>query len=112
MKSDPVGSLGFSHIIERKLDFLLHNEVAPWDGSNTDLGERDALRNMLEDSNTLNEKEFEIKYKGELANLKARFKAKKYSEEDGDDYYESLNNTIVEILGLLNPINVYDFSDD
>jgi len=112
MKSSPVGNLGFSQIIERKLDFLLHNEVAPWDGSNTDLGERDALRNMLEDSKTLNEEEFENKYKGELEKLKTRSKAKEYSEEDGDDYYESLNNTIVEILELLNPINVYDFSDD
>jgi hypothetical protein len=113
MKNNIVGNLGFSQILERKLDFLLHNEIAPWDGEDkSDLGERDALQQMLDDSKDLSEQGFEHKYKTELEKLKARSAAKEFSVKDGDDYYESFNNTIVSILELINPLNLYDLSDD
>lgn len=113
MTNNPVGKLDLSQILERKLDFLLHNKIAPWDGGDqSDLGERDALQAMLEDSKELTEEEFEQKYKAELAKLKARFEAKDYCVKDGDEYYESFNNKIVAILALINPVNMYDLSDD
>ncbi|CAH7215158.1 hypothetical protein VCHA37P193_390009 [Vibrio chagasii] len=42
-----IGNLSLGKIIERKIDFLLHNEIAPWDGDSYDLGEKDALDRML-----------------------------------------------------------------
>lgn len=112
MDKDSVGSMSLSQIIERKLSFLLNNDISPWDGDNPDKGERDALQSMLSDSKELTEEQFESKYKTELAKLKDRFENKEYSVEDDDDYYESFNNTLVSILELINPVNLYDLSDD
>lgn len=43
-----VGSLSFSKIIHRKLEFLLGNKIFVWDENDkSDLGERDALNNNL-----------------------------------------------------------------
>ena len=113
MDKNSVGNMSLSQIIERKLNFLLNNEIAPWDeNDNSDKGERDGLQSMLEDSKELTEEQFESKYKLELAKLKARFETKEYSIKDNDDYYESFNNTLVSILELINPINLYDLSDD
>ena len=102
-----VADLTLSKIIERKLSFLLNNEISPWDGENPDLGERDALQQMLDDSMSLAEQDFEAKYMAEVVRLNRRIEAKKYSVEDKDDYYESFNNTVVSILELINPINLY-----
>ncbi|MEZ5652879.1 MAG: hypothetical protein R3E87_20270 [Burkholderiaceae bacterium] len=108
----PAAGLTLRQIIERKLRFLLSNEIRPWDGDQTDLGERDALSNMLSDSSEMSERQFEEKYLAEVARLKKRMQGKAFSEEDGDDYYESFSNTVVLILSLINPINLYDLEDD
>ncbi|WP_156145277.1 hypothetical protein [Vibrio rotiferianus] len=102
-----IGDLSLGKIIERKIDFLLHNEIAPWDGDNYDLGEKDALERMLEDSGKLTESEFEEKYLKELVKLSNWFDGK----DDDDEYYESYNNTIVSILELINPLHKYAPSD-
>lgn len=112
MSNSSVASMTLSQIIERKLSFLLKNDICPWDGDNSDLGERDALQEMLTDSTSLNEVEFEEKYLAEVARLNKRMEAKQYSEKDNDDYYESFNNTIVSILSLINPINLYDLEGE
>lgn len=112
MNSRLASSLTLEQIIERKLSFLETNDISPWDGDNSDLGERDALKQMLNDSKNLTEQVFEAKYKAELARLKKRAESKEFSIEDNDDYYESFNNTIVTILELINPINLYDLEDD
>ena len=106
-----VGNLVLSSILERRVDFLLNNEIVPYEGDSADRGEEKALKNMLEDSRMLNEKEFVNKYQGELASLKERFENKEYSKEDGDDYFESYNNTIVSILMIINPIYEYDLTE-
>jgi hypothetical protein len=111
MTKSPVANLTLSKIIERKLSFLLDNDIAPWDGDNPDLGERDALQVMLDDSKILSESDFETKYMAEIVRLNKRIEAKEYSVEDNDDYYESFNNTIVTILELINPVNLY-YPDD
>ncbi|MGI9281571.1 MAG: hypothetical protein ACR2PX_18335 [Endozoicomonas sp.] len=108
MNISPVGKLTLSQIIERKLSFLLKNDVLPFDGDSSDLGERDALQQMLEDSSLLSEKAFETKYLAKVAKLNERAEAKDYSVQDNDDYYESFSNTIVMILELVNPLNLYD----
>ena len=100
-----------SSIIERKLAFLLANDICPWKGDNTDLGERDALEQLLADSTSMIEKEFEEKYLLEVARLKRRTEGKIFSVADNDDYYESFSNTIIEVLSLINPRNLYDFDD-
>ncbi len=107
VNNSPVADLALSEIIERKLSFLLNNEISPWDGENLDLGERDALQQMLDDSMSLSEQEFESKYMAEVVRLNKRIETKKYSVEDNDDYYESFNNTVVTILELINPVNLY-----
>ena len=108
-----LGSLSFSRIIHRKLDFLLNNKIAPWDEDDkSDLGERDALKSMLKDCENLTEQQFESKYLAELEELKKRSEEKEYSVADGDDYYESYNNTLVRILELINPMHQYDLTDD
>lgn len=107
-----VGDLALGKIIERKINFLLCNEIVPWDGDHYDLGEKDALEQMLEDSGQLTESEFEEKYLSELAKLSRRFDSKEYCRDDGDDYYESYNNTIVSILELINPLHKYAPSGD
>ena len=112
MNKSPVANLPLSKIIERKLSFLLNNEIAPWDGENPDLGERDALQQMLEDSKIFTESEFENKYTAKIVKLNKRMEAKEYSIEDDDDYYESFNNTIVTILELINPVNLYYPEDE
>jgi len=112
MSNSPVASMTLSQIIERKLSFLLKNDISPWDGDNSDLGERDALQEMLNDSISLNEVEFEEKYLAEVARFNKRMEAKEYSKKDNDDYYESFNNTIVSILSLINPINLYDLEGE
>lgn len=112
MSNSVVANLTLSKIIERKLSFLLDNEISPWDGENPDLGERDALQQMLDDSTKLSEEEFEKKYMAEVVKLNKRIEAKEYSVEDNDDYYESFNNTLVTILEIINPINLYYPEDD
>ncbi len=112
MASSPVATLTLSNIIERKLSFLLDNDISPWDGDNPDLGERDSLQAMLDDSRVLSEIEFESKYMAEIVRLNKRMEAKEYSIEDNDDYYESYNNTIVAILELINPVNLYYPEDE
>ncbi len=112
MNSLCAGSLSLSTIIERKLSFLLKNEISPWDGGNPDLGERDALQQMLEDSKLLPETEFEAKYMAEVVKLNKRIEAKEFCIEDDDDYYESFNNTVVTILELINPVNLYSTDDE
>ncbi|HHG3233453.1 TPA: hypothetical protein ACPVXW_005136, partial [Vibrio parahaemolyticus] len=107
-----IGYLSLGKIIERKIDFLLHNEIAPWDGDNYDLGEKDALERMLEDSGKLTESEFEAKYLKELVKLSNWFDGKEYCNDDDDEYYESYNNTIVSILELINPLHKYAPSND
>jgi hypothetical protein len=47
----------------------------------------------------------------EIARLKRRIEGKIFSVADNDDYYESFSNTIIEILSLINPKNLYDFDD-
>jgi hypothetical protein len=111
MSDKPVSGMTLSRIIERKLSFLLDNVVYPWDGDNSDLGERDALQQMLSDSTSMSEKEFENKYLAEVKRLNKRIEGKEFSEEDNDDYYESFSNTLVTILSLVNPINLYDLDD-
>lgn len=111
MSNKPVAGMTLSQIIERKLSFLLNNEICSWDGDNSDLGERDALQQMLSDSVSMPEKAFEEKYLAEVNRLKKRIEGKVFSEEDDDDYYESFSNTLVSILTLINPINLYDLED-
>ena len=106
-----IGNLSLGKIIERKIDFLLHNEIAPWDGDSYDLGEKDALDRMLEDSGKLSESEFEEKYLKELVKLSNWFDGKEYCKDGDDEYYESYNNTIVSILELINPLHKYAPSD-
>lgn len=102
----------FADILQRKLAFHLNNDILPKAGNeNSDRGKRDALERMLADSSTLTETQFESKYLAELEDLKTRMSSKPFSIADGDDYYESYNNTIVGILVLLNPIHLYDLSD-
>ena len=104
-----IGNLNFSQIIQRQIDFLLNNDIFSKEGNEeSDRGEREALENMLADSRALTEKEFESKYLQELASLKERSENKEYSVEDGDDYYEAYNNTLVEILKIIDPIHQYD----
>jgi len=112
MNSSAVGNLSLSTIIERKLSFLLNNDISPWEGGNSDLGERDALQSMLDDSKVLSESDFESKYNSEVMKHHKKMEEKEYSEEDGDDYYEAVNNTIVRILALINPINLYYPDED
>ena len=112
MSNLPVGNVTLSQIIERKISFLLNNEISPWDGDNQDLGERDALQQMLNDSKVLSEVDFEAKYMAEIVRLSKRIEAKEYSVDDNDDYYESFNNTIVTILEIINPINLYYPEDE
>ncbi|ANB20142.1 hypothetical protein [Alteromonas stellipolaris] len=112
MSNSSAGEISLNQIIERKLSFLLNNDICPWDGDNSDLGERDALQQMLSDSNSLSEKVFEEKYLAEVARLSKRMEAKEYSEDDNDDYYESFSNTIVSIITLINPINLYDLEGE
>lgn len=112
MSNEPVSGMTLSQIIERKLSFLLNNEVFPWDGDNSDLGERDALQQMLSDSESMSEKEFEDKYLAEVNRLNKRIEGKVFSEKDNDDYYGSFSNTLVSILTLINPINLYDLEYD
>ncbi|WP_197465811.1 hypothetical protein, partial [Vibrio sp. HI00D65] len=76
------------------------------------LGERDALQKMLSDSVQMSEKEFEEKYLAEVNRLKKRIEGKDFSEKDNDDYYESFSNTLVSILALINPANLYDLEDE
>ena len=113
MSEPPVGSLGLSQIIERKLSFLLNDDITPWDeNDNSDLGERDALQVMLIDSIKLTERQFESIYLEKVATFNQRIEGKEFSIEDNDDYYESFSNTLVTILALINPINLYDLSED
>ncbi|EFP95394.1 hypothetical protein [Vibrio caribbeanicus] len=112
MSNEPVSGIKLSQIIERKLSFLLSNEISPWDGDNYDLGERDALQKMLSDSAQMSEKEFEEKYLAEVNRLKKRIEGKDFSEKDNDDYYESFSNTLVSILALITPANLYDLEDE
>ncbi|MCJ8340690.1 MAG: hypothetical protein MJK10_19675 [Pseudomonadales bacterium] len=88
MNNSPVGGMTLNQIIERKLSFLLNNDICRWDGDNSDVGERDALQQMSSDSNVLSEKAFEQKYLAEVARLGKRMEAKVFSEKDNDDYYE------------------------
>ena len=112
MEANVVGSLNFSQIIERQIDFLLTNDIFPKEGNEeSDRGERKALEKMLVDSGKLTESEFEAKYLSELVELKVRAENKDYSVEDGDDYYESYSNTLVGILRIINPIHLYDLSE-
>lgn len=112
MNNLTVGNLVFSQILQRKIDFLLTNNISPWnEDDKSDQGELDALNNMLRDTSVLTEQQFESKYLAELAVLKERFENKEYSVNDDDDYYETYNNTLVDILELINPINRYDLSD-
>lgn len=104
-------AITLSTIIKRKLSFLLDNNICPWEGNNTNLGERDALEQLLADSTSMVEEEFEEKYLLEIARLKRRIEGKIFSVADNDDYYESFSNTIIEILSLINPKNLYDFDD-
>ncbi|MFU2508370.1 hypothetical protein [Pseudoalteromonas sp. ASV78] len=112
MSSSQVGSITLSQIIERKLLFLLKNDVFPFDGDNYDLGERDALQQMLLDSNSMPEQAFEEKYLFEVNRLSKRTEGRDYSVEKNDDYYESFSNTVVDILTLINPINMYDLKEE
>ena len=107
MNNSPVANLSLRKIIERKLSFLLNNEIAPWDGDNSDLGERDALQKMLDDSEIFTESEFETKYMAEVVKLNKRIEGKVFSIENNDDYYESFNNTVVMILEIIDPVNLY-----
>lgn len=108
----PVGLLNLSTIIERRLSFLLKNKIFPWDeNDSSDLGEKDALQNMLVDSRALTEAEFEQKYLAEIAKFDERAEDKPWSIEDGDDYYESITNTYVSILEIINPINIYNLEE-
>lgn len=100
-------NITLNQIIERKLSYLLNNKISPWRGDNRDLGQRDALQQILSDFKVLAESEFESKYLAETFRLNKRIEGKEYSTEDNDDYYESFNNTIVAILELLNSINIY-----
>jgi len=112
MTSPLIGSLDFSQIIQRKLTFPLNNDLFPKEGNeNSYRGEQDALERMLADSNQTTEHQFESKYLAELADLRARAEAKQFSIDDGDDYYESYNNTVVGVLTLINPLHLYDLSD-
>lgn len=111
MKTSAVGNLNLSKIIQRHIEFFHNNDIFPKEGNEeSERGELEALENMLADSKKLTEKEFEAKYIKELTALKKRFEDKEYSVEDGDDYYESYNNTLVEILKIINPIHLYDLS--
>ncbi|GAA6170711.1 hypothetical protein NBRC116592_03810 [Colwellia sp. KU-HH00111] len=108
MSDSPASGITLHQIIERKLSFLLNNDICPWDGDKSDLGERDALQQMLSDSISFSEKLFEAKYLAEVARLSKRIEMK----EDNDDYYESFSNTIVSVLALINPINIYDLGGE
>ena len=111
METNIVGSLNFTQIIQRQIDFLLNNDIFPKEGNEeSDRGEREALENMLSDSCQLTESEFEAKYLNELSELKKRAESKEYSAEDGSDYYESYNNALVEILKIINPKHLYDIN--
>lgn len=113
MNTAPIGHLDFSQILRRKLVFHLNNQVLPMQGNeNSDRGEQEALERLIADSSLLTEAQFEAKYLAELANLKTRAEAKDFSLEDGDDYFEAYNNTIVGVLSLLNPLHLYDLSDE
>ena len=107
-----IGNITFTEILQRKLEFHLNNDIFPKIGNeNSDRGERDALERMIVDSKNMSECNFETKYLAELEDLKARAESKPFSAADGDDYFESYNNTIVGILALINPIHLYDLSD-
>ncbi|MEM5515204.1 hypothetical protein WNY79_20160 [Pseudoalteromonas sp. AS84] len=111
MESKVVASLNLSEIIKRQIHFLYNNDIYDSEGNEeSDRGEDEALTNMLESSLQLSEKEFEAKYLAELAELKHRFDNKEYNVADGDDYYESYNNTLVSILRLINPYHGFDLS--
>lgn len=106
------GQLTLSKIIERKLAFLLNNDIAPWEGKSADLGERDALQQMLEDATSLSEQGFEAKYMAKVMQHNKRMESKTFSVADNDDYDESFNNTVVTVLALINPVNLYCPEDE
>ncbi|WP_045856661.1 hypothetical protein [Teredinibacter purpureus] len=111
MNECPIGDLNLKVIIQRKLAFLLGNDIAPWDEHDQyDLGKRDALQTMLNDSDKLTEQEFELKYLEKVAVLNSRIEGENASTEDDDDYYEAFSNALTTILVLINPINLYDLT--
>jgi hypothetical protein len=108
MNMESVANLSFQTILERKLFFLLESETMPFDSSDSsDIGERDALQDMLKDIASLNETAFVEKYMGVVVKLNKRIESKEYSVEDKDDYYEAYNNKVVTVLTLINPENEF-----
>lgn len=74
---------------------------------NSDIGERDALQDILKDIAILNETAFVEKYTGVVVKLNKRAESKEFSIEEKDDYYETYNNKVVSVLALINPENEY-----
>ena len=108
MEITSVAKLSLKTILERKLSFLLESEIMPFDASdNSDIGERDALQDMLKDTASMNESEFVEKYMAVVVKLNKRAESKEYSIEDRDDYYEAYNNKVVTVLSLINPENEF-----
>jgi|GEM_PF-1049781 len=108
MKITSVANLSFQTILERKLTFLLESEIMPFDGTdNSDIDERDALRDMLNDIKDMDESAFVEKYMAVIVKLHKHIESKEYSVNDRDDYFEAYNNKVVTVLTLINPDNEF-----
>lgn len=108
MSDAKVAELTLKQIIERKLAFLLENELIPWKDDSFNLGERDALKSMLNDCQSMSEDVFQSHYMCKVEQFHKRMDEQGFSSGFDDEYDESFSNTVVSVLALVNPLNLYD----